>query len=63
MSGVRWCWWCIPDAVPGRPGPPPADVVVMVEGVGETDDWGRRVGEVRVLEDEAERVGDMSRSG
>lgn len=39
------------------------EVVVMVDGVGETDDWGRSVGDVRVLEEDAERVGEMSRSG
>lgn len=56
MSGVEW----IPDA---EPDPDPAEVVVIVDGVGETDDCGRRVGDVRVLEEDAERVGDMRRSG
>lgn len=43
--------------------PAPADVVVIVDGVGDTDDCWRNVGEVKVLEEEAERVGEISRSG
>lgn len=35
-----------------------------MEGVGETHDTGRcRVGDVRVFDDDVERVGDMRRSG
>lgn len=52
MSGVA----CIIAAAP-------VEVVVMVEGVGETDDCGRNVGDVRVLDEDAESVGEMRRSG
>lgn len=41
----------------------PVEVVVIVEGVGETDDCGRNVGDVSVLEEDADRVGEMRRSG
>lgn len=41
----------------------PVEVVVMVDGVGETDDCGRNVGDVRVFDEDAESVGDMRRSG
>ena len=52
MSGVAWM---IAAA--------PVEVVVMVDGVGETDDWGRNVGDVNVLDEDAESVGEMRRSG
>lgn len=41
----------------------PVEVVVMVEGVGETDDCGRNVRDVSVFDEDAESVGDMRRSG
>lgn len=52
MSGVAWI---IAAA--------PVEVVVMVEGVGETDDCGRNVGDVNVFDEDAESVGEMRRSG
>lgn len=52
MSGVAWI---IAAA--------PVEVVVMVEGVGETDDCGRNVGDVKVFDEDAESVGEMRRSG
>lgn len=55
MSGDKW----IPPPDAAAP-----EVVVIVEGVGETHDWGRsRVGDVRVFEEDVERVGDINRSG
>lgn len=50
MSGVAWMIAAV-------------EVVVMVEGVGETDEYARNVGDVNVLDEDAESVGDMRRSG
>lgn len=41
----------------------PAEVVVIIEGEGETDDCGRSVGDVSVLEEDADSVGEIRRSG
>lgn len=43
--------------------PTPTEVVVVVDGVGDTEACGRSVGDTRVFEEAVERVGEMSRSG